>query len=137
MQYMSVSERIDTETFGRSGPLPIPTTYGERIHIDWVGPFPCVDGYNYCFTVVDAYTRKAWAIPVHHTHERCTADSLGPIANANTVARLLTNNVFTDMGIPQRIISDNGKEFRNLLMDFGWHYMQCKAKSLGWTHWDL
>ena len=73
-------------------PWSWPTKPGERIHIDFAGPF-----MNKSFLIiVDAYSKWAEVIEMPQTAERTI-----------TVLR----RVFSSNGIPERIVSDNGPQF--------------------------
>lgn len=78
----------------------------QRVHIDFAGPFM---GYNF-LVLVDAYTR--W--PEVHIMKNITAE--------RTIEKC--RDIFTTFGLPQVLVSDNGrtfisKEFQNFLKQNG------------------
>jgi len=76
----------------------------ERVAIDLTGPHPTSrSGHVYILTVLDLFTKWAEAIPIRNKE-------------AVTVARALLDVVFSRFGIPLQLLSDNGKEFDNLVM---------------------
>ena len=86
MQYMQVGEPM------------------ERLAIDVTGPFPrSLRGNVWILTVIDTFTRYAWAFPVrNHT--------------APVVAKHLIQTIFTEFGAPRQILSDRGTEFQSELI---------------------
>jgi transposase InsO family protein len=76
----------------------------ERISIDITGPHVISNRQNkYILTVVDFFSKYAFAFPIRN-HE------------AHTVADKLMDNVFTLVGVPRQILSDQGPEFESSLM---------------------
>ena len=90
----------------RQGLLQV-TTVGEpmeRIAIDLTGPHPTSRSSNvYILTVLDLFSKWAEAIPLRNKE-------------AVTVARALSDVVFSRIGLPIQLLSDNGREFENTLM---------------------
>ena len=76
----------------------------EKLAIDVTGPFPrSKSGYQYMFTVLDAFSKYAFAFPVR-SHD------------APTLAKLLVDRVFAEFGIPRQLLSDLGPELQGTLM---------------------
>ena len=76
----------------------------ERLAIDVTGPHPrSRNGFVYIVTVLDLFSKWAFAFPVRN-HE------------ATTVAHLLVDKVFSVFGIPMQLLSDRGPEFESNLM---------------------
>lgn len=73
-----------------------------EIHIDIVGPLPLSHGQQYVVTMIDRYTRWAEAIP--------TADII-----ASTVAFAIYSSWIARFGVPEYIITDQGRQFESLL----------------------
>ena len=75
----------------------------DRVAIDITGKHPrSRNGYEYILTVMDYFTKWEEAYPIRD-HK------------ATTVARMLLENCFTRLGIPEEIISDQGPEFEGEL----------------------
>lgn len=76
----------------------------ERIAIDLTGPHPTSrSGHTYILTVIDLFTKWAEALPLRNKE-------------AVTVARALVDVVISRFGVPLQLLSDNGKEFDNLVL---------------------
>ena len=76
----------------------------EKLSMDVCGPFPrSTSGYVYIFSVLDSFSKYAFAFPVRN-HE------------APTLARLLVDRVFAEFGIPRQLQSDLGPELQGSLM---------------------
>ncbi|GFU15985.1 transposon Tf2-9 polyprotein [Trichonephila clavipes] len=75
-----------------------------HIPIDYIGPYPPSEGYKYCLTIIDKYTRWPEVIP--------TEDML-----SETIARALLNGWISRFGTPDTIktLSDQGTNFLSLL----------------------
>ena len=66
--------------------------------------FPSLDqGYMYLFTVLDCFSKYAFAFPIRR-HE------------APILARLLVDRVFSEFGIPRQLLSDLGRELQGSIM---------------------
>jgi len=94
--------KIQPPIKGDVQPLEV-TTMGESVHVDLMGPYPTTDrGNRYILTMKDAATKyRVW----------------GPLAEktAGTVGGVMVKENFLVYGWPERLISDNGKEFANQL----------------------
>jgi len=86
------------------GKMPIIHTPFDRVAVDVVGPiYPATDrGNRYVLTVVDYATRYPEAVPLKNIH-------------AETVAEALVN-MFTRVGVPREILSDQGSQFLSAVM---------------------
>nr|XP_042913063.1 uncharacterized protein LOC122273070 [Parasteatoda tepidariorum] len=73
-----------------------------HINIDLVGPMPSSQGFSYCLTCIDRYTRWTEAIPLTNIQ-------------AETVAQALYTHWFARYGIPEGITTDRGSQFRSEL----------------------
>ena len=76
------------------------------IAMDLIGPFhpPTVDENEYALTVVDMLTGFAWAFPLH-------------TKTAKEVVDVYIRRVYSGYGGSQKILSDNGTEFKNKLFE--------------------
>jgi len=83
--------------------LQVPAGPYQRLHFDFVGPFEDVQhngcAYNYIFSVVDAFSKFAWAIPCKQA------------PTAKETAIMYLNHVYTHINHPDVIICDNGPQF--------------------------
>ena len=76
----------------------------ERCHVDITGPHPrTVRGSKYILTCVDAFSKWAEAFPL-------------PNKEAKTVARILVEQIFSRLGTPVALLTDNAGELDGKLM---------------------
>ena len=71
---------------------------GKCLAIDLVGPLPETNGYRYVLTAQDEFTRFTKAFPLKNKESA-------------TIARVLIDDYISTFGVPQKLHSDNAKEF--------------------------
>lgn len=88
--------------YGFLQPLPAPQAAFRHLTLDFVGPLPTcnVRGFEYRFIlqVVDRLTKRVWVIAMERPTARETAEAF-------------LNNVIRFAGLPDSLISDQGKAF--------------------------
>lgn len=80
----------------------VPKSRLTHVHIDLIGPLPPCRGYNYCLTMIDRYTRWAEVVPL--------SDMTAP-----SVAEALYGNWIARFGVPEQIVTDQGRQFESSL----------------------
>jgi len=91
--------------FGLIGSFPLHAGMFEFIHIDHVGPFPeSAEGYRYLLTAIDRATNYVWIVPVKDVTGKTTAEAL-------------IDRIVSQIGVPRKICSDRGSDFKNEVID--------------------
>jgi hypothetical protein len=88
-------------------PIPPPRQPNERVHIDLMGPLRTEAGPKYIVAVSDAFTKQLRLATVPHK-------------SAPEVAEVIWRHWITVFGVPQVIVTDNGREFNNNLQRCLW-----------------
>lgn len=84
--------------YGYLQPLPAPQQSFRHLTLDFVGPLPESHGYRHILHVVDRLTKRVWVIPVKGMTARETATAI-------------RDNVIRFAGLPDSIVSDQGRTF--------------------------
>jgi len=86
------------------GLMPAPTEPFEVVSMDTCGPFPLSADFKYVFTFIDHFTRFAIAVPSVNK-------------SSSSLAQAFVNEVIAKYGTPRILISDNGTEFVDRMLD--------------------
>lgn len=86
-------------------PIPIPDAPNERVHVDLMGPLrTSSQGNKMVLVITDAFTKYTICVAI-------------PNKEAKTVAEAIFKHYITIFSVPRIIVSDQGKEFSNDIMD--------------------
>ena len=93
------------KNIGKLREMPIERKFNDRVHMDTYGDIPMdQEGNKYILVFVDAFTRYAKFVPV-------------PDKSAETVAKAFHKEWSCMYGPPLALVSDNGTEYVNSVMD--------------------
>ena len=84
---------------GKLHPLPIATRPWESIGMDFVGPFPEVDGFNYLWVVICRMLSMIHLVPVNTT------------TTASQLSTIYLREVVRLHGLPSSIVCDQDPKF--------------------------
>ncbi len=83
---------------------PIPQKPFERVHIDTLELPLSVNGYKYLFVAIDYFSRFCILQPIENK-------------KAETIASIIYSHIIADFTTPRTIITDNGSEFNNRILE--------------------
>lgn len=95
--------KITRHTKSKFGEFPEPDARFSVVHVDLIGPLPPSNGKVYCLTCIDRFSCWVEVIPL----EDITAEIVSKAFYENWVCRF---------GTPQKIISDQGRQFTSQLL---------------------
>ena len=84
--------------------LPIPDAPNVRVHLDLMGPLKSTDENKYILVITDAWTKYADVVPLKSK-------------TAEEVAQAFIDNWICTFSCPKTILTDNGGEFTNKVME--------------------
>ncbi|CAJ0968550.1 unnamed protein product [Ranitomeya imitator] len=88
-------------SFGLLHPLPVPEGPWQQIAMDFITDLPCSSGCATILVVVDRFSKMAHFVP------------LPGLPSAPKLAKIFILQIFRLHGLPQRIVSDRGVQFRS------------------------
>lgn len=74
----------------------------DHVHIDIIGPLPVSNGFSYCVTMIDRFSRWVEAVPLVET-------------SAQTISRAFYDTWISRFGSPKVITTDQGAQFESRL----------------------
>ncbi|GBO37772.1 Retrovirus-related Pol polyprotein from transposon 412 [Araneus ventricosus] len=94
--------KVSRHTRSKLSDFVPPSARFEHVHIDLVGPLPPSEGFRYCLTCVDRFSKWPEAFPLVDI-------------SANTIATAFYSGWISRFGPPLRLTTDQGTQFESAL----------------------
>ncbi|GFT73364.1 transposon Ty3-I Gag-Pol polyprotein [Nephila pilipes] len=96
--------KVSRHTRSEIGKFELPSSRFEHVHMDLVGPLPPSEGFRYCLTCVDRFSKWPEAFPLVEI-------------SAEAVANTFYTGWISRFGPPLRLTTDQGTQFEASLFD--------------------
>ena len=104
LQHLSNSETRPTSKGSPLHPNEIPKGPWQVVSVDMMGPLPESKGFDTILVVVDRFTKKSFFLPTNS------------MVMSKGIVTLYWDRVFSEHGLPKKVISDRGPQFISKFM---------------------